>query len=1024
MKKQYLKRRLAMMLSFVMILSSGFTGVFATEKKEVPLEASTYTSPVKQVSTFDELKTGLTTTSSVVIQLANDIEMENNTLTISKGEVTLDLNGKTLSSNLNTYTYALTINKGASLTIKDTSSTFNKNSSSKGTFSITGENMGLIRNDGTFMLESGTLVSEASYATLQNYNLATVTGGTILSRREGGAAISNYEGRLNINGGSVLALNETGNTSISNNTGIVNISGGLVYSKKSSAISSNVHAAPTPPCELNITGGIVQTDSGKIAIYSRGTGVKIEGNCIIWGDHKHTTVINGSDNSKITDSGWKIHGDAALPNSITIPEGKTLTIPEGVTLTIPEGATLTNNGTLKNSGTLTSTDTIKNNGTINNAGGGIVNGTIDNSGGGIVTDKTDTYDITYTLTNLSATNQPLTIESNKALVATLTAQTGYTLPQTLDVTMGVTTLTSGTGYTYNSSTGVITIPAVTGHMVISAVGVPVGKILYGIEITTPPRKTTYTSGQTFNPAGMVVTATYGDGTTSPVVGYSFTPSAALSTSDKVVEIRYTEGGITRSVTQKIVVSSSDSSDNSNNDDSNDSSSNNSSSSSSHTGSNIVVIPPAADKPSDPTQVEIILDAKTDSNGDAALSISNKNVSDAIVKAQTEAKKNGDEKNGTVVVLDVNTGNKEAKTITINLPQSVLEKTISENILNTVIVVNQPHVKVNMDLNAITQINKSAQGDVALNATQLDNAKLSAEAKTAIGNRPVFDFSMTYGNNKTIDSFGTGNVSVSLPYKLQKDEKAENIHALYIDEKGKLQWIDDSHYDSQSKSVVFNTNHFSTYGVGYKEDTTLIETPNRTETPQVVALTNFTDITNHWAKEDIAFVVEEGILTGISSTTFGPNLPMTKGMFVTTLGRMAKIDASHYTNGKFADVKPTSYYAPYVNWAAEKGIVSGLNATTFAPDAPITRQEMALIMQNYANTFGYTLPKTNSAILFEDQASISNWAASAVQSMQMAGIISGTNGNKFNPLGTASRAEVSSVLHRYVKLVIEPATLSK
>ena len=84
--------------------------------------------------------------------------------------------------------------------------------------------------------------------------------------------------------------------------------------------------------------------------------------------------------------------------------------------------------------------------------------------------------------------------------------------------------------------------------------------------------------------------------------------------------------------------------------------------------------------------------------------------------------------------------------------------------------------------------------------------------------------------------------------------------------------------------------------------------------------------------------------------------MTRGMFVTALGRLAGINPDSYKTGKFTDVKADAYYAPYVNWAAQTGIVEGVTAITFAPDTNINREQMAVIMANYAKKLGCDLPK--------------------------------------------------------------------
>lgn len=185
--------------------------------------------------------------------------------------------------------------------------------------------------------------------------------------------------------------------------------------------------------------------------------------------------------------------------------------------------------------------------------------------------------------------------------------------------------------------------------------------------------------------------------------------------------------------------------------------------------------------------------------------------------------------------------------------------------------------------------------------------------------------------------------------------------------------------------------------------------------------NFTDISGHWAKEHILFTVSRGLLSGTSETTFSPNAPLTRGMFVTALGRLAGINPADYQTGTFTDVKADAYYAPYVNWAANKGIVSGTTSTTFAPDSNITREQMAVILKNYAGKMGYSIPKTLEAVTFADNTKISSWAKDSVKAMQQAGVLSGKTGNQFDPKGSATRAEAAAVLHRFVEVIIDPQT---
>ena len=182
---------------------------------------------------------------------------------------------------------------------------------------------------------------------------------------------------------------------------------------------------------------------------------------------------------------------------------------------------------------------------------------------------------------------------------------------------------------------------------------------------------------------------------------------------------------------------------------------------------------------------------------------------------------------------------------------------------------------------------------------------------------------------------------------------------------------------------------------------------------------FADTVNHWAKADIDFVTSRGLLAGTGVTTFTPDGTMTRGMFVVALGRLAGIDPAAYPSSRFSDVAATDYYAPYVEWAASKGIVTGTSETTFAPDATITREQMAVIMQRYANQMGYTLPVAREAELFTDSNKISSGMKEAVQAMQQAGVMNGKGSRLFAPKDTVTRAEAVAILRRFVETVIDP-----
>ena len=395
--------------------------------------------------------------------------------------------------------------------------------------------------------------------------------------------------------------------------------------------------------------------------------------------------------------------------------------------------------------------------------------------------------------------------------------------------------------------------------------------------------------------------------------------------------------------------------------------------------------------------------KPDKNGN--VSVDNSSVQSAIDKAKQDAKKNGTTENGIAVTVPITSAAGQTS-FNVTIKAQTLDLLVKENVRQFTVATDHL-VSVNIGLDTLKQLDAaSAGGDIILRANKVD-ALRSTEAKAAIGTRPVYDLSLVYlsgGKETPITSLNGHTISVRLPYTAAKGEQTGNLYAVYVDDAGKVEWITRSSYDASLKAVVFETGHFSVYGVGYKNPAPA-----------------FTDIHNHWAADNILFAASRGLLSGTSDTTFSPGTGMTRGMFVTALGRLAGINPDSYQTGKFTDVKADAYYAPYVNWAAQNGIMEGVTATTFAPDTNINREQMAVIMANYAKKLGYDLPKTLRAVTFADNAQISSWAKDAVKAMQQAGILAGKVNNCFDPKGTATRAEVATVLRRFVKIVIDPQT---
>ena len=179
---------------------------------------------------------------------------------------------------------------------------------------------------------------------------------------------------------------------------------------------------------------------------------------------------------------------------------------------------------------------------------------------------------------------------------------------------------------------------------------------------------------------------------------------------------------------------------------------------------------------------------------------------------------------------------------------------------------------------------------------------------------------------------------------------------------------------------------------------------------------FTDVHwKDWFYKDVEYVVHEGLFHGTTRTTFSPDAPMTRAMLVTVLYRLAeKPEVSEATG--FADVAQGKYYADAIAWAKENGIVSGVSQTSFAPDASLTREQLAAILYRFAQAQGYRTDETAELSRFDDFGRISAYALDALGWANQAGLVNGRSETQLSPQGYATRAEVAAILHRFAENV--------
>ena len=215
------------------------------------------------------------------------------------------------------------------------------------------------------------------------------------------------------------------------------------------------------------------------------------------------------------------------------------------------------------------------------------------------------------------------------------------------------------------------------------------------------------------------------------------------------------------------------------------------------------------------------------------------------------------------------------------------------------------------------------------------------------------------------------------------------------------WYSDHNLTNQVSEVSLTKN--MTVYAGWRAD----------ENPDIV-VNPFTDVSEKdWFYNDAMFVYKNGLMLGTSKTLFSPHGMVTRGMMATILWRMEGSLAPKGENS-FTDVEAGRWYADAITWTAENGIFAGYSKDKFGPDDPITREQLTAIFYRYADYKGYKLTITGNLDKFEDADKITDYAKTVMQWAVGNGLIKGKSENLLDPQGTATRAEIAAMLHRFVE----------
>lgn len=181
---------------------------------------------------------------------------------------------------------------------------------------------------------------------------------------------------------------------------------------------------------------------------------------------------------------------------------------------------------------------------------------------------------------------------------------------------------------------------------------------------------------------------------------------------------------------------------------------------------------------------------------------------------------------------------------------------------------------------------------------------------------------------------------------------------------------------------------------------------------------FVDVAeNDWFYDSVRYVYDNGLMEGTSATTFAPTLTTTRSMVTTILWR-AEGQPQTDNTVSYPDVEADTWYTEAICWGTEEGIVKGYGDGNFGPNDLITREQFATILYRYAQYKGYDVSASDDLSAFPDADQTGSWAVDAVKWAVGSGLLNGKDGGLLDPLGVASRAEVATILMRFMENIAE------
>ncbi|WP_217591728.1 S-layer homology domain-containing protein [Cohnella sp. GbtcB17] len=376
---------------------------------------------------------------------------------------------------------------------------------------------------------------------------------------------------------------------------------------------------------------------------------------------------------------------------------------------------------------------------------------------------------------------------------------------------------------------------------------------------------------------------------------------------------------------------------------------------------------------------VTVEAKADADGTASVQVLASDVLQAVENAAA----------GQSVVIAAQVG-EGARSVQLNIPVAAIVEAGKKAV--QILKVDTGFATVNLTSKLLE---KEGATQIKLSIARVDRDELPADALAQLGSgASVYDFHLNV-NGSEIHTFTGNEVTVEMPYSLQPGENPNQVVLYYLSEDGKLEVVKNGKYDAATGKVTFVPKHFSKYAAAYTD-------------------ISFDDLGGlPWAQDAIYGLAAKGVVQGVGNGRFDPNRSVTRAEFIAMLMKALDLNGAEVaaSGSSFNDVAEGAWYADAVTAARKLGIVNGRSATKFGVSDPITRQDMAVMVDRALTAIGHAETAASVSTAFVDQDAISGYAREAVEAIRRAGIIQGTDGNRFEPFSHTTRAQSAAVIYR-------------